>query len=160
MVERALRFRQLRQLLVRGAETVRLKHESLLRHLGEPVEHEARVLEVVEEAEEEDEVEAFIRRQAVRVDVRVHDFELHAELARGEPSLVGELLERLDEDHPFGATEHHLDREEPGVAPDVERRLAAQIGREVALERVPAVTWVIGGWGPVAGPTPFGSSKC
>jgi hypothetical protein len=60
---------------------------------------------VVEEAEEEDEVEAFFRRQAVRVDVCVHDFELHTELIGGESRLVGELLERLDENDSLGAAE-------------------------------------------------------
>ena len=133
---------------------MRLENEALLRHLCQPVEHEAGILQVVEEAEEEDEVEALLGRQAVGVDVCVDDLELHAELPGSETRLIGELLERLDEDDALRATEHHLDREETRVAADVERRGAAQVGREVALERIPAIARVIGGRLTVAGPDP------
>ena len=87
---------------------MRVEDDQLLRHLGQPVEHEDPILQVVEEPEEEDVVEPLVGRQAVRVNVLAHDLDLDPELFEDERRLVDELDDWLDHHASSGASLFHL----------------------------------------------------
>ena len=131
---------------------MRVEEDAFLRHLGQTVEDEHPVLQVVEEPEEEDVVEAFARGQTVGVDVFVHDIDLDLELREDEPRLLDEHVGRLDHHAPAGPALLHLQGEVARVPADVEEGLAFQVVREVRLDELPAVVRVVSGRLPVAGP--------
>ena len=131
---------------------MRVEEDQLLRHLGQPVENEDRILQVVEEAEEEDVVEPFVGRQAVGVNVLADDLDLDAELFEDEGRLFDELDDGLDHQASSGPSLLHAEAEVPGVAADVEDALALQVVGQVGLEQLPALDGVIRRGLAVAGP--------
>src|SRR5207249_3519981 len=124
----------------------------LLRHLGQPVENEDRILQVVEEAEEEDVVEPIVGRQAVGVNVLAYDLDLDVELFKDEGRLFDELDDGLDHHASSGASLLHAEAEVTGVAADVEDALALQVVGQVRLDQLPALDRVIRRGLAVAGP--------
>ena len=133
---------------------VRVEEDELLRHLGQPVENEDRILQVVEEAEEEDVVEPFVGRQAVGVNVLAHDLDLDAELLVDEGRLFDELDDGLDHHASSGAPLLHAEAEVTGIAADVEDALALQVVGQVWLDQLPALDRVVRGRLAGAGPDP------
>ena len=133
---------------------VRVEEDQLLRHLGQPVENEDRVLQVVEEAEEEDVVEPLVGRQTVRVNVLAHDLGVDAELFEDERRLVDELDDGLDHDASSGASLLHAEAEVTGIAADVEDALALQVVGQVRLDQLPALDRIVRRRLAVAGPDP------
>jgi hypothetical protein len=104
--------------------------------LVDPVEREERVAEVVEDAHEEDDVEALPERRDV-VDAHPDELDLGAGDLGREARLRQVAVVGVDADDARRAAPLHLDRVEAGVAPDVEHGLAPEIGRDRALEAAP-----------------------
>jgi hypothetical protein len=139
----------LERIVVRGVEdAVRaaqhaLEHQRVVHGVRvEEVEREERVAQVVEHAHEQHEVEALaeggdvVHRELPELDVEAGDL-------AGEARLREVALVRVDPHDPGGAAALHLEREEPGVAPDVEDGLPIEALRQGARDGAPHDVGVI-----------------
>lgn len=114
-------------------------------HLGEPVQDQARILEVIEQAQEQDLIESLSGSEAVGMHVFIHDLQLDAELPRGELRLADEFHVGLHQHAAFSAAQHHLDGKIAGIAADIQHRLPQETGGNIRLEEFPARLRAIGG---------------